>query len=277
MMKKLIFILALPISLLQSCEDVPEFGENETVPVIEAFIYANQPVQNIIIKEVQPFGATEGTEVFLTGLQPQILRNENAFELTESEGNPGHYFYSGTDLIIEIGETYEFSVDFGSVQVTGETTVPSPPIGLTMVTDTLEVPAIEERRDLIRFFQSGDNQLLVEWENLGGAYHYILIRNVEENPLPLDPNELIPFNFNFTSEPTQDDFFNLSAFAHFTQFGSHQLILFRVNPEYALLYESLEQDSRDLNEPFSNITNGVGVFSAFSSDTVNFEILQRPD
>ena len=40
------------------------------------------------------------------------------------------------------------------------------------------------------------------------------------------------------------------------------------------LYESREQDSRDLNEPLTNISNGLGVFSAFNSQTALFEVVE---
>ena len=48
--------------------------------------------------------------------------------------------------------------------------------------------------------------------------------------------------------------------------------LYRVNEEYADLYEGLNQDSRDLNEPPSNVRGALGVFSAFSADSAFFEV-----
>ncbi|MBC8181278.1 hypothetical protein H8E88_09140 [candidate division KSB1 bacterium] len=47
--------------------------------------------------------------------------------------------------------------------------------------------------------------------------------------------------------------------------------VFRVNQEYGDLYQSRNQDSRDLNEPLTNIVNGLGVFSAFNCDSVFFD------
>jgi hypothetical protein len=40
--------------------------------------------------------------------------------------------------------------------------------------------------------------------------------------------------------------------------------VYRINQEYADLYRTRQQDSRDLNEPLSNVVNGLGVFSAFN-------------
>lgn len=52
----------------------------------------------------------------------------------------------------------------------------------------------------------------------------------------------------------------------------HEAEVYRVNGEYAQVYENRTQDSRDLNEPPSNIRNGLGVFSAFNSLSVSFEV-----
>ena len=57
-----------------------------------------------------------------------------------------------------------------------------------------------------------------------------------------------------------------------THFGNHRLKLYRINDEYTDLYEGFNQDSRDLNEPPSNIHGALGVFSAFSADSTFFEV-----
>lgn len=68
--------------------------------------------------------------------------------------------------------------------------------------------------------------------------------------------------FRFISEPTIDNFFVVRLLLLET-LGLHQAEVYRVNAECAQLYENRTQDSRDLNEPPSNIRNGLGVFSAF--------------
>jgi len=56
-------------------------------------------------------------------------------------------------------------------------------------------------------------------------------------------------------------------------YGRHRVILYRVNEEYANLYENRNQDSRDLNEPPSNIEGALGVFSAFNSVAAEFDVV----
>ena len=60
---------------------------------------------------------------------------------------------------------------------------------------------------------------------------------------------------------------------HYTQYGKHKITIYKVNEEYALLYETSAQDSRDLNEPYTNINNGLGNFSGFSSQEFYFYVI----
>ena len=54
-------------------------------------------------------------------------------------------------------------------------------------------------------------------------------------------------------------------------FGTHEV---RVHQEYADPYENREQDSRDLNEPPNNINGALGIFSAFNSVAIPFEVIR---
>jgi hypothetical protein len=79
------------------------------------------------------------------------------------------------------------------------------------------------------------------------------------------------FNFQMDTRPTNDNYSTIS-FQELTHFGTHRIIIYRVNNEYVQLYNSMDQDSRELNEPFSNVENGLGIFTAFNSDTLYFEV-----
>ena len=78
-------------------------------------------------------------------------------------------------------------------------------------------------------------------------------------------------NFQFITEPTDLDTYTIRGMT-LTQYGTHRVILYKVNDEYAELYEFQEQDSRYFNEPPSNVINGLGIFTAFNSDTIYFEV-----
>jgi hypothetical protein len=95
-----------------------------------------------------------------------------------------------------------------------------------------------------------------------------VIENVDANPqqiessFPTSPMRII-------TQPTERDSLTVSAFS-LTHYGRHRATLYRVNQEYVDLYASRQQDSRDLNEPLTNIKNGLGIFTAFNCDSVFF-------
>ena len=90
----------------------------------------------------------------------------------------------------------------------------------------------------------------------------------------MSPWEMRP-NFNFLSRPFITDAYVIRVFLSVQQYGTHRVKLFRVNPEYADLYENREQDSRNLTEPLTNVENGLGIFTAFSYDAAYFEVVKK--
>ncbi len=113
----------------------------------------------------------------------------------------------------------------------------------------------------------------VNWDNPEDHFHYLLMNNVEEDPEPLEKT-LPPRWRRFISEPFIDTSYAMLA-STITHFGRHDIVLFHVQTDYVLLYQSSGQNSRDLNEPYNNINGGLGMFTAFNSDTVSIVLLPQ--
>ena len=99
--------------------------------------------------------------------------------------------------------------------------------------------------------------------------HQLGVDNLEADPVQIPAPEFIGQARRFVSVPTPADSTTVSQLS-LTHLGEHRIRLYRVNQEYADLYEGRVQDSRDLNEPASNIVGGLGVFSAFASSEGTF-------
>ena len=257
-----------------SCESVPEFNFDESIPVVEAFLYQGSSVDDIKVTEVIPFGSSKNDNE-VNGLDIVISWNGSSFPLLNEKTGGGKYYYPGEDLDIISGETYEINFIYDGEVVSSSTTIPYAPTRLNLSSNSLELPQLLDFWDIRDLRQNENVRINVEWDNPNGDYYFLVIENIEPNPESIDVNNILNFNFEFVSTPIQDNFFNMIPFIHYTQFGTHRIILYRVNEEYALLYETVEQDSRNLNEPFTNIINGVGIFSGFASDTVYLEINKK--
>jgi hypothetical protein len=145
----------------------------------------------------------------------------------------------------------------------------------------LSATSIEIDPDLSPFEmrQAGIADIEVAWSNPEGEYFYVLVENKADNPEDIEFGFPAfsgkPRNFRFLSRPFITDTYIIRVFVSVQQYGTHRVKLFRVNQEYADLYENREQDSRNLTEPLTNVQNGLGIFTAFSSDEAYFEVVKK--
>lgn len=267
-MKQYLFLFLI-IGLI-ACEDnVFDFETTDTL-VIEAYLHRGNPVTEVNISQLIPLISDSSASYEINDAEVFLEWNNQSFYLIPGSED-GVYIYSGDDLEVNVGDSYSLSVDYYDKITTSTTTVPSVPTGLNLNKDELEIPVIDDFLDL---FNLPDLEPIeIYWDNPSGNYYYVVIENMES-----DPEEINQLNLDFDREnfflvtpPTNLDVYNLAP-GDITQFGTHRVIVYRVNQEYVDLYDSSEQDSRNLTEPRSNIENGVGIFTAFSSDTTYFEI-----
>ena len=202
----------------------------------------------------------------------EILHNGNSYQLTPSD-SAGYYHYSGTDLEISLGESYQIEIEYFNNLTTAETTVPFPPTGLTISQNIFSINPEQMYAD--KEFWMNMPQIEISWDESGNDYFYILIENVEEEPIDIYSGRKRGKGFRRITLPVQGNNYTFMPMEIVQQYGTHLIRVFRVNQEYADLYESMQQDSRDLNEPLTNISNGLGVFTAFSCDSLYFEVDQE--
>jgi len=190
--------------------------------------------------------------------------------LEASAGDSGYYY--NDSIQVNAGDVFNIEIEYNDEIITGETVVPEAPENVTVSGNTIELPAELTMWDL----RSGEYDYLeldVKWTNDNDDLFYIVLDNVETNPTVIDIG-LPPFPRRFISQPVNRDTYPVRL-PMLTHYGGHRVIVYRINQEYADLYQSRNQDSRDLNEPLTNIENGLGVFSAFNSDSVFFDVSQQ--
>ena len=201
----------------------------------------------------------------------RLTKEGITYDLAPS-GSDGMYTYLGDNLTIEPGDRFEFELEYLGETATATTDVPPAPVSVELDTTIMSVPNFD--------FSGGggrgrgiDSRLLVTWNNDSDQLHYVVIESTEENPEAI----FLEFigqrigQFRFISEPTRDNFFEVNILL-LEGIGDHEVRVYRVNQEYADLYDNRTQDSRDLNQPPDNIAGALGIFSAFNSVAANFEV-----
>lgn len=266
------FITALALGVAAACDSDLAFApEAPDTFVVQAFLFAGEPVTEVTMTEVLPIDADSAAVAApITDARIAIFREGERFDLAPSEGDPGRYHHPGDDLLVEVGDVFTLAASHGGRTATAETVVPVPPQGLSLSATVMAPPQFGVRGG---GFQPGaDDGLVARWENSASALHYVVVDNIDADPTPFAES---PFGGGFArrlvQRPTADDSALISA-RSLSWFGRHRVRLYRVNEEYADLYEGLNQDSRDLNEPPSNVRGALGVFSAFSADSAFFEV-----
>jgi len=265
---KLAALIALVFTTF-ACEETITTSINKDLVVVQAFVYSDEPVKDISLTEVLPLGSLDTIAPPIINAEVFISDGINKYLLISDELRAGFYYYPNNDLIINSGDELVLEINYNNQQIVAKTTVPPKPQNLKLDSDTLLIPNVTTGiKDLPDLDYYGAT---LSWDNLDNSYYYVVIQNVEENPQPIDL-QFGKFATRFVSAPSISNEYKLS-FRTITHLGRHLLVLYRVNQEYVDLYESRDQDSRNLNEPLTNIENGLGVFSAFASDSVYFNAI----
>lgn len=268
-------VIACGALFIQSC-DSSSIEEADDLAVIEAFLFAGEPVDDILVTSTIPFNSIDTVATPINDASIKLIKDGVTYNLQSSDNN-GRYHYPGDDLIVEPGDQFMFVMDYLGQTLTAETEVPIAPQSVELDTTIFDVPSFN--------FGGGggpptggrrgfDSVLLTTWDNTNDDLHYVVISSVDDNPESIFPDfigQRIGQQFRFISEPTRDNFFEVRL-PLLEGIGQHQIKVYRVNQEYADLYDNRTQDSRDLNQPPDNIVGGIGVFSAFNSVERFFDV-----
>ncbi len=269
MKRKYLTLYTFIVLIVWSCNSNQFDPEVAEEVIVEAYLYSDLPANEIRISRLIPFSTSE-TSFEIDDARVLIAHQGLEYELV----NQGEGKYINESLRIQEGEHYELKFEYFDKLISAQTAVPEKPKNLSISVDEIEIAPISSFLDLRdRDF----DQIEVYWDNPEGKFFYLLVENIESFPAPIDENGILEgftANFEFVIPPTNLDVSNIRP-QTLSHYGTYRVILFSVNQEYVDLYETAEQDSRNLTEPSSNVQNGLGIFTAFNSDTTYFRV-KRP-
>jgi hypothetical protein len=250
-----------------------ELSKSERL-VLQAYLFQNESVSGIKLTKTISFESSDTTFENISDAEISIGWNGVSYPLEVDEN--GLYQYKKNDLQINSGETYTITVKYEGKILSSETKVPEKPTGLTLSGTSI---AIDPNFTPFGRGSMDANDIEISWDNPDNDYFYVVIENIEENPEDIQLGFPMPGggrpNFRFLSQPFQTNTYVLRAMMSIQQYGTHKVKVYRVNKEYAYLYENRTQDSRTLSEPYSNIENGLGIFTAFSHTDATIEVIKQ--
>ncbi|MCL3782482.1 DUF4249 family protein [Prolixibacteraceae bacterium JC049] len=270
-MKNLIYVITILTSfLVGGCDDF----NSETIapkPVLEAYLFANMPVTEVKVSEMQLFSSEESEEVAVVDAQVKLTNGEESYLLTPDPDKAGYYCYPENDLHVQEGDVWNIQMEHNGYVVEGETKVPNSPMNASLSTNRLEIAPINNPQGLE---QLKNIKVNLTWDNANNDYYFITIRNTTENPENIiQLGQTINIGISITTRPENGDS-HLFSVADINQYGTYEVRLHKVNKEYVDLYDTLKQDSRNLNEPATNLINGYGLFTAFNYVDLELKIVK---
>jgi len=261
-MNKLLIIccIAYLSVLLVSCDSLDVQTATTDQAVVEGYLYADHLISIKVTKE-SVYGK-DSINIPLSGLQLKVSDGTQEEILMESSsGN-----YTSQTLTAIAGKTYSLQFTYNNKTLSATTVIPQKPQNFKESANTLAVPS----------FTGGfgttaptiPDPIKLTWTSDMTDYYMVVAQNVNPSASLINDNgDTNRPKRIFRNEPTQSNS-NLLDFKNFSYLGMHNIILMKLNAEYAALYKTTDNSSQNLTAPISNITNGLGIFTGINSDTL---------
>ncbi len=258
------------ILVMISCEPENPIIQNVyNLPVIESFITAQSDSIIISIKEMIPYNGNETDTVSkpLTDLAVYLIKENEYYFLSEKAGETGQYFILKDSIGLYEGDSLSFECEISNFLISGKTWIPTKPTSVKISSNVL-------------YYEVGSpgsmmnsSSLILSWDNPTNNFYYVSMKNIEENP-ELVNDMLADAPPRSQAPPSKADQFEIRG-RNISYFGTYEVIVYHVNQEFADLFDNPAMNSVSINEPPSNIKNGLGIFTGFSADTVYFEVKKQ--
>ncbi|MCB0847035.1 MAG: DUF4249 family protein [Bacteroidetes bacterium] len=272
MKNKSILIITIA-SILFSCNTETTLETIDELTV-NAYLHAGEYMDTVSFGKVIPLDSTDALAA-PEGLNPVVIAESgDIFPLTYTGING---LYINEELFIVEGETYTLEVEYNDKTITAEAYIPAKPQGLSL-SDTLIYRTKIEGFPGMPGGQDIPDPIELTWQGEEGGFYFVHVKNIENDPEPVNEffaNNDRPAPPNFRTEPSANPFYAIDTFRDITYFGTYEVTVYKVNPEYIALYEDNTSGAGSLNEIRTNVQNGFGIFTGINSEKVYFEVKQQ--
>lgn len=268
-MKQYIIFVIASLLLFQSCEkeEITSNTYSDTA-VVEAYLFSGKSVLVTITKQI-PSATTDVGQEFIDTLHLFITHNTDTVALQYTDS--GRYV-SNASFLIEEGETYGLLFYFNGQYVTSTTTVPTLPVGFSSDASEITIEEFDFSNGPPSTPPTIPEPVNISWSNPNQEYYLLVVKNTEAILEPTSNNtDTTRPRPVFRNQPTQGSGQQMRS-QQFEYYGHHYIILYHINAEYAGLYDDSGNSTQDLRQPPTNVINGTGIFTAISSDTVDFTV-----
>ncbi len=252
------FLCLCFLLLMLACED-PEPAPIDPV-IVDGVLVQGQPVTNFRLWRLSPLGSAD-----LSPLEAEavVIRDGSTdYFLSPQTGAPGAYFDASASLQVMPGTDYQLIVVKGEELIFGGTRVPLPPQGLAPSQSQYALNAADRQNG--GFFQ-------FTWTNSEGRWFVGKLLRISPPLTPIDP-VVDEVTGEVVTDVVNSNLYQI-PFNQVNYYGVYAFILYAVNLEYLKYFGANSPDVRV--QQYTNIFNGLGIFTAITPDTTYFEVIPR--
>jgi hypothetical protein len=257
----IVFILAL--TCLLACKKEDAAIADYSRPVVQAYLTPGNPVE-VKVYYQKFLDDTISYGFPIEDLQLKISDGTNTVLLTESAA--GVYQYADAVFVKDKG-TYTLSFTYLNKTITAQTTMPHKPVGFTVSASSQKVPVFSFGTEPEAFVP-----VTFKWNNNDGEYYMMMLKNTDTYPTRVNALDTRPYADSemilsqVATYQTQQMMFNF--------LGNYKVLLFHINKEYSDALNSGGGTSLNLTNPYTNVVNGLGIFTAMQADTLDLLVYQ---
>lgn len=253
----------------QSCkkEEVTEFTDT---PIIESYLKPGDHPKVTISRQIPFSSDVSYSSDDIDNLSVQITINNSITHTLQPTGN-GQYI--DNSYTMAVGDSYNLSFPFNSKNATAYTYIPTNPANVTQSATEIYI----ERMDSTSGPPTGNmpDPVEITWDNPDGSYYLVVVECVETvlDPIRDFGDDGPPSNI-FRKQPSNGSSEEIRAM-EFQYYGTHRITIYHVLPDYASLYDENSSSSQNLTNPSTSITNGYGIFTGLTSQTLLVEVREQ--
>ncbi len=267
-----------------TCVEVNDAVNPGDKPIVEAYLAPGHTVSMKVSTEI-PYTTDSAYAQPIEGLVISITGSDGTNYLLKEKENG---VYESDTKLGEEGTIYSMQFLYRGRNISAETILPPKPTNFQMDSTVIHRVA----RDFSNGFQPGsggfgpggfqqdfNSQISLSWNNPDNVYHFVAAQSLESNPVEITILPTNEGNFpqrpprGFNNQPTQSDASSMRS-QQFEYFGRYTIILYRLNPDYAALYENTSTTTQNIATPVSTIENGLGIFTGVNADTLILNVLR---
>ena len=234
---------------------------------MEAYLSPGQKIR-VTITEKAPYNE----DARYTAVDPDALDIVVTFRGTGYHlQHTGAGEYSDTAGVIPVmaDSSYSLQFLFNGNTIQSETIIPASPSGVTQSVTSIKMSQFDPENPGTGTHPS---PVVIAFTNDDDSYYMTTVECMDSLLVPVFKDS-IPNNDIFSSMPVTGTEIDIEPM-RIRYFGLNRIILYHVNPEYVKFFRHQASTSQYYEQPPTNISNGLGIFTGVNADTLYLQVIQ---